>query len=346
MGAVLFATTLMVSRRRWGGMDGRTAGIIVALTALSLLTPTGAARNLPPEELFHLILVDDDGLVGYGGCTEGACAPEQPRAYDAVALDAREVADPSGVPQLVFRFLVAPVDDDLARTIALSGMAGGREFTLQAIVEGNRTTASAGVGQEPYASGEETAVEVVVPYSGLGVQVGTQLADLRVETMLDDARGDIMPGGWYDGDTLVPHIPHEVGELTEVTEEPAPGQYSLLGPAPLITIDAPLLGMAEQGWAVTLNVTSQLGTGDQEVTATAAGISISTTLPAGATRMLRLQVGADAGATVLRIHSDLGGYQERPLDVPAPAVQESPLPPTLALAAVALALGLAARRRR
>lgn len=307
-----------------------------------LVIPAVQGHGVAPDETFRLVLADDDGLIGYGGCAQGQCAPSpEPRAHDAVALEAREIANSTGVPELILRFLVEPVGDDVTRGIELTGMAS-MPFRLRVSVTGLEVESSLGRGEPAYAAGNLTAIEVTVPYDALGVKQGDVLTGIRFNTTLDDQVGDVVPGGWYDGDTMVPHVPHDVGELTEVAEAPALGQLTLLGPAPLLKIDVPFPQHVDGAWIVSVNVTNQLGEAHQEVTVTAAGQVAAVMVPATAARTVQLSIPEGIYNVTVSVFSDVGGYEEETLQLPAIPARESPA--AFAVGALLAALALARRR--
>ena len=314
-----------------------------ALALLAVLVlPAVQGHGVAPDETFRLVLADDDGLIGYGGCAQGQCAPPSgPRAHDAVALEAREIANSTGVPELVLRFLVEPVEDNATRGIELTGMAS-MPFQLTVSVTGTEVESSLGRGEPTYEADNLTAIEVTVPYEALGVKQGDVLTNIRFNTTLDGQVGDVVPGGWYDGDTMVPHVPHDVGELTEVTETPALGQLILLGPAPLLKIDVPVPQHVDGTWLISVNITNQLGEAHQEVTVTAAGQVANVMVPAMSARTVDLSVPEGVYNVTVRVHSDMGGYEEAPLQLPAVPARESPG----GFAALALLAAMALARRR
>lgn len=316
----------------------RWACVLLAVLAI----PAVQGHGMAPDETFRLVLADDDGLIGYGGCAQGQCAPASgPRAHDAVALEAREVANSTGSPELILRFLLEPVGDDVTRGIELSGMASA-PFAVTVSVTGMEVTSSLGHAEPAYEAGNLTAIEVVVPYEALGIKQGDVLTNMRFNTTLDGQVGDVVPGGWYDGDALVPHVPHDIGELTEATESPSLGQLTLLGPAPLLKIDVPFPEYIEGAWLVRVNITNQLSEGHQEVTVTAAGQVANVMVPAAASRTVDLSIPEGAYNVTVRVHSDMGGYEEATLPLPAIPAREMPG----AFAVLALLAALAFFRRR
>ena len=313
-----------------------------ALALLAVLVmPAVQGHGLAPDETFRLVLADDDGLVGYGGCAQGQCAPPSgPRAHDAVALEAREVANSTGVPELILRFLVEPVQDDVMRGIELTGMTS-TPFAVTVTVTGTEVTSSLGHAEPAYEADNLTAIEVTVPYEALGVKQGDVLSNIRFNTTLDGQVGDVVPGGWYDGDTLVPHVPHDVGELTEVAERPALGQLTLLGPAPLLKVAMPFPTHTPTGWLIRVNVTNLLSQGHQEVTVTGANQTATAMVPATAARTIEILLPLRGGNETVRIFSDVGAYEEEAVFLPALPAKESPAPAIW----LALAAALFLRRR-
>ena len=315
-------------------------GALVLLAVLVM--PAVQGHGVAPDETFRLVLADDDGLIEYGGCTQGQCAPSlAPRAHDAVALEAREIANITGAPELILRFLVEPVQGDVTRGIELTGMAS-TPFALTVSVTGMEVTSSLGQPKPAYEAGPLVAIEVTVPYGSLGVKQGDLLTNIRFNTTLDGQVGDVVPGGWYDGDTLVPHVPHDVGELTEVTSSPLPGQLTILGPAPLLEINVPFPQYIEGVWLVSVNITNQLSEDHQEVTVKAAGQVADVMVPAAAARTVELSIPEGVYNVTVRVYSGMGAYEEATLQLPAPPAKESPG----AFAALALLAALALARRR
>jgi hypothetical protein len=188
-------------------------------------------------------------------------------------------------------------------------------------------------------------VELVLPYALLGVQVGSAVTGLRFNTTIGDEVGDVVPGGWSDGGTMVPHVPHEVDELPEVAEPPVLGAYTLLGPAPLLEMTVGFPVQTAAGWQVNVTVANRLAEGHQEVVVTAGAVSAQMAVPASTASTLQLLVPLDATGLTVRAHSDAGGYDEEALFLPEVATKESPMAPVWFALLAAFSL-LAVRRWR
>ncbi len=316
----------------------------VTFLVLFAFAPAVQAHGVAPDEVFRLLLADDDGLIAYGGCIQANCPPDPmppARAHDAVAVEIREAADRNGTPVLIFRFLLEPAPEADGRGITMTGLAAA-PLRIDVTLAGNASTATLGTVKLPYEAQNLTAVELLVPNAALGLQAGDALQDVRFNTTLDGDLGDIVPGGWYRGDTLVPHVPHEAGELMAVTETPATGQVTLLGPAPLLRLAVAFPQATPQGWVVRANVTNQLGEAHQDITVAAAGQSRTVMVPAGLSQDVELLLPAGLGNVTVRAYSDFGAYEEASVILPAIAAKQSPAP-ALWLALLA-ALALARRR--
>lgn len=341
-----------------------------ALAVAAFVAPSTLAHGaVEPREIDARVLFDDDGLLAFGGCVEGQCPPGDPHpGLDLLSLDAREGRLPDGQPVLMlsvaFQWLKEGEPD---RSVRLQFMAAGQQQVVTIL--GADTAAPTVAGAQrvlvlPIGDGHARAVEAWFPLStfGLALAAGGELANVTVQSRRGETLDDIMPGIWYQGGVLVPHVPHSA-DAGEAVEEQPPGQYALKGPAPLLDVSAPQPDSVPLPRSYTLTVRNPLANLTQAVDATvrlgtgtaridAAGF----TLAPGASQTLTLTT-ADVLATgeaTLTLASDLGGWEAfdlpivapPPADTTAPAApaRDSPSPSALLPAALLAALGF--RRRR
>lgn len=215
-----------------------------AVAALLLLAaaPLASAHGAPPvREVDARVLLDDDGLVGYGGCVDGTCQPASPAGgLDVLALDVREASLGDGSPAVVFRIIVqseAPVPgaslvlhvDAPAGAVDLrADSADGLAFTSTF----DRLDGPVDVGD-----GHPKALDGWVRYSTLGAKPGDTLSGLAVSSFRGTDQDDAMPGGWFVNGQEVPAVPDEP-DPSAATEGSAPGSYTLAGPANLLSLAA------------------------------------------------------------------------------------------------------------
>jgi hypothetical protein len=217
----------------------------LGLVALVLLATTGQvqAHGAPPMREFDTrVLLDDDGLVSYGGCLEGQCQPAAPaEGFDLLALDLREAAFPDGSPAIVFRVLLQSEAPVAGGGIAIALAAGGVEQALDLATSDGLAFTSATFdrvdGPFDVGDGHPKAVEGWIRHAALGVAAGDALTAITVRSHRGETADDAMPGGWSSNGVEVPHVPHGA-DPDEALAEQAPGQYPLRGPASLVAFTA------------------------------------------------------------------------------------------------------------
>ena len=339
---------------------GRVA--FAALLLAALAAPTGQAHGAAPaREIDTRVLLDDDGLVGYGGCFEGNC-PAAPPGLDLLVLDVRE-AWLGDEPAVVFR-IVTQTEGTGAGGLELSMAVGGatRTFAVDdAAAPGPASTFDLVQGPFDAFDGHPKAVDAWLLLSTLGAAPGDELADVAVASLAGGAPDDVMPGGWFLDGQEVPHVPHDP---VEGLAAPGPGSYTLKGPAPLITLE-PGAGLVDVagGGNLTLRISNPLGGFAQEVSVglvPGPGVlgaldRANLTVDPGATRQLTFTAAAGSlgGNVTIVARSDLGGRAVSTLQVVVPIAEPTPTPTTAAAdrqdgkesplpAGVLLALGLLA----
>lgn len=342
----------------------KDAAVAALLLALALL-PSAAAHGAPPvRDIDARVLLDDDGLVGYGGCLEGECVPGSEAGLDVLALDVREAYLPDGSPAVVFRLIVqseAPVAG-AALALHVGSPGGGKDFRADTADGLAFTSASFDRLDGPFdvGDGHPKALDGWVRLAALG-KPGDALSGITVQSLRGDAGDDAMPGGWSSNGVEVPAV---------TQEEAAEGTYTLSGPALLVSASANgtadlAHGPAKVGVVLVNPTTVQqfanvsLGLPDG---ATATLASTQVILQPSATRTVELTVSNATvdGVVNVVVSTDLGGRAVAgvPVRAPPPVASNSTAPSTTAsgskdspaLGAAALLLPLAAavllRRRR
>ncbi|MEA3142728.1 MAG: hypothetical protein QOG31_52 [Thermoplasmata archaeon] len=344
-----------------------TGILVVAVVLAPLAAAHGAA---PAREVDTRVLLDDDGLTGYG---PDACAPAVGTcpfgngAPDLLSLDLREAATPTGQPVLWFRVAFQTNAVPGPRAIHLALTAGGKERAFDWTSADGATfttsTFTAIAGPTPIGDGHPQALDGMVGYDALGLKVGDRLEGLSAESHGGGEDGDRMPGGWTSQGTEVAPVPNPAGA------EPAyDGTYTLKGPAALLKVTAAgALDLAGKG--TMLHVENLLAASAQFVTLSLSappGVlasldSATLALEGGAVKMAGLKLANATGDGVLNVTvtSDLGAHAfllvpyrgTAPLvpnaTSPAPPSTSSSKasPPALPLLAVAAAVVLARRRQ-
>lgn len=225
-----------------GQRQVRRIGAGLALVAL-LAVPAAHAHGAPPvREVDVRVLLDDDGLVAYGGCVEGQCQPAAPpEGLDLLALDVREAALPDGSPAVVLRFVVQSDAPRPESSIEATVLAGGTEWSLAvATADGlaySSSTFDRVDGPFDVGDGHPKAIDGWIRHAALGAAPGDALTGIRVVSRHGEALDDAMPGGWYANGAEVPHLPHDA-DPGEAAAEPAAGEYRLKGAAQLVALAA------------------------------------------------------------------------------------------------------------
>jgi hypothetical protein len=357
-----------------------TKAVLAALALAVALVPAASAHGAPPvREVDARVLLDDDGMVGYGGCVDGTCQPAiPPGGLDVLALDVREAFLADGSPAVVFRVIVQSEEPAAGASLVLhvDAPAGGKDLRLDT-ADGLSYTA-AGFdrldGPIDVGDGHPKALDGWVRESTLGAKPGDSLSGMTVASSRGDAEDDVMPGGWFVDGAEVPAVPDEP-DPGAVTETPEPGTYVMKGPAALVALSADSASMAAPGKVkLTLanpialeqfaNLTLERPDG-LPATLASAGILLQ---PSG-TRTVDLAVGNATKDGVVRVvaTTDLGGRAVVEVPVKAasapsgaasngtagahsssstvPAGKSSPGPDALLVPALASA-ALALRKRR
>lgn len=291
------------------------------LVALALL-PLASAHGAPPvREVDTRVLLDDDGLVGYGGCVDGTCQPAAPSGgLDLLALDVREATLGDGSPAVVFRLIVqseAPVPG-ASLVLHVDAPAGGADFRADS-ADGLAFTSTFDRldGPVDVGDGHPKALDGWVRYSTLGAKPGDKLSGLAVSSFRGADPDDAMPGGWFMDGQEVPAVPDEP-DPSAATQGSEPGAYTLAGPASLValTADPASVDLSHGPVKVTLSLANRV-TLEQFANLTLsspsgveAGLASAQALlqPSGS-RTVELTVGnatAD-GALSLVAYTDLGG---------------------------------------
>lgn len=344
-----------------------TALAAVAAFALPTAQAHGAAE---PREIDTRVLLDDDGLLGYGGCAAfvaGGCPSE---GLDLVVVEARE-AWLGDEPALVLRIVFQTDSVHDGRGLRLAFTANGTEHVLRiADADVAATSVDADLVQGPMDAfdGHPKAVDAWITYDRIGAAAGGILAGITAATTHHDTDDDIAPGTWIMDGEEAPYVPTD--PTHGVPHEPEAASYTLQGPATLLTLagDGAVVDLA-RGANATVRLANPLATFGQDVRLTlvpAPGVAATLdrpnlTLDAAGTRTIAVTVdpsSASGNVTVIA-ESDLGGRAVHVLQVvgrsvPPPgsattetqrnAGEEAAAPAALVLPPLALAL--AARRRR
>jgi hypothetical protein len=217
-------------------------GLWIALALLGMASAVQAHGAPPVREVDTRVLLDDDGLVAYGGCVEGQCQPFAPaEGLDLLALDLREAAFPDGAPAIVFRVVVQSEAPVAGAGIAIALAAGGVERTFDlASADGLAFTSGSFErvdGPFDVGDGHPKAIEGWVRHATLGVGAGDALTAITVRSHRGETADDAMPGGWSANGVAVPHLPHDA-DPEEALAEQSPGDYMLRGPASLVGVSA------------------------------------------------------------------------------------------------------------
>lgn len=337
-------------------------GSALALIVLASIHPVAAHGAPPAREIDIQVLLDDDGLLEYGGCAEDQCAPTGATGLDLLALDARNAALPDGTPCVVFRVTFqtdAPQASD--RKVRITFLAGGQPRTVDIVdpdyatprVEGGDRVG----GPEPVGDGHPLAVDAWVAYGRIGATQGDTISDVRVLSMTGDGRDDDMPGTWYSNGMEVPHLPHEA-DPGEAVEEHPPGTFLLGGPDRLLDVGLPPAPFLTGG-DLTVTVRNPLTNLSQAVETRltteglgrySAGPDAFVLGPGQSANVTLTASEAGAADLILRVSSDLGAWESigvRSLPLAANTTSSSSAPaqekgsPGLGLPAVAATLALA-----
>lgn len=351
-------------------LPGLALATVLLVQAVPGVHAHGAAA---PREIDTRVLLDDDGLLGYGGCgvasASGApCIPE-PEGLDVLALEARE-AWLAGAPALVLRAVVQSETVHDGRGLRMAFTAGGNEHVLVIDSADGLTYTSSDVdrldGPFDAFDGHPKAIDLWLRLDRFGLSVGDELSGIRLDGLHHGELDDLMPGGYMVNGVEVPHVPHDAdpGEALAAVQ---PGSYRIQGPATLLTLQTDTPNVLVNGTTnVTVRINNPLAATAQSITLQVAGVpatlsSTNLTLDAGATRQVTLQIPALPAASQLTLiaASDLGGRDvlDFTLLTPPPAApdpapsdgatdpKETPLPGPALLVAALAALALVRRRQ-
>lgn len=349
----------------------RWAVVAIGLALAASLPGAAAHGAAGPREVDTRVLLDDDGLLAFGGCVEGSCPPEPHAGLDLLSLDARELRLADGRPAIAFAVAYQWEADAESRSIRMQFMAGGQQQVVTVLAPDTDAPTVAGAEKvvlAPVGDGHARLVEAWFALPTLGLEPGAQLSEVTVQSFRGDTVDDVMPGGWYSNGAQVPHVPHSA-DPGEAAEEPVPGAYSMKGPAPLLEAPAPQADSVSFPRSYSLTARNPLGNLSQfvEVRATldpAGRVRLDPaafSLGPGESRPLNVSVGPGvSGQANLTLSSDLGGWTSFALPFIAPATSNSTTPtqapeskdtpapawalPILLFAAARLA-GAAGRRR-
>lgn len=281
---------------------------------IALATPAQGHGAAAPREIDARLLLDDDGLLGFGGCglAELAALPctPQPEGLDLLTLEVRE-AWLAEQPALVWRmtFYQHVVHD--GRGLHLSFAVNDTSHAL--VVSGGDGTLYSSTdfaridGPFPVFDGHSQGIDAWLPYEDLGVQAGSTLTAIRLASQHHDEDDDLLPGTYMVNGVEAPHVPHDT-DPGEALASHEPATYTLKGPAVLIDVTPPLV--AEAGVPATLRVRNPLSTFAQSVVVSAssgAATPANLTLDAGATRSIELLAPRGALSLDVTVTSDLGG---------------------------------------
>lgn len=346
---------------------------LALLPALASLPGVQAHGAAAPREIDTRVLLDDDGLFGYGGCgpaTEAGapCTPE-PQGLDVLALEVRE-AWLGDEPAIGFRLVYQAASVQPDRGLDLALVVNGTETTLGVHSKDGTSYGYAGFdridGPVDAFDGHPKAIDAWVRLSTLGATVGDELTGIRLDSTSGGAPDDLMPGTYMTNGVEAPHLPHDT-DPAEALEAATPGTYTLKGPAPLVTLSADIAVLdTNASRDVTVRLANPLTSLAQTVTISAQADGIlatvtprNVTLEAGASRDVVVHV-ADVAATgnlTLVATTDLGGRATTQLlVVPPPAAQptqsssasvppkDTPAPAGALLAIALVALAVVRRR--
>jgi hypothetical protein len=214
---------------------------VLVLLLLAAALPASAHGAPPVREVDARVLLDDDGLVGYGGCVDGTCQPAAPAGgLDVLALDVREAWMADGSPAVAFRLLVqseAPVAG-ASLVLHVDAPGGGKDFRADS-ADGLAFTSTFDRldGPVDVGDGHPKALDGWVRYSTLGAKPGDALSGLTLSSFRGEDQDDAMPGGWFMDGQEVPAVPDEP-DPSAATEGGEPGSYTLAGPANLLSLTA------------------------------------------------------------------------------------------------------------
>jgi MYXO-CTERM domain-containing protein len=347
---------------------------VCALLVAALLAPGAASHGAAgAREVDTRVLLDEDGALGFAGCTEAGCAPGlDSGALDLLALDLREFRDANGTALLAFRTTVqAEAAQQAGRSIFLSFTLGGQPKALTLKGDGLAYASSdvdrVFVSADTIGDGHAKAIEAWVALDRLGAKPGDVLSDLQATSFAGDKRGDLMPGTWFpagEQDQPVPFVPDEPPSGPGDLMGGEAGTYTIAGPAALLNVsaDRQALDTGHAAARLTLTLTNPLATLAQFVTVRASGLGLSAesepaavNLDAGASKTVTLTVRGPASTLNVTVSSDLGGYASLAFPVtsahaagntttaaPTTGPSESPTKKSPALPLGLLALGLAA----
>lgn len=288
---------------------------LAAALLLALLAPPAAAHAAPPPRAFETRVLhdhNDDSLVVLAG----------KHGFDAIALDVREAALPTGEDVLVLRLLLnggcnaeLPTPcPTLRHLVRFDGPAGPAEVTLETADGGATWTGSAArfAGPEPLNDGTRFAIEAWVPLASFGGAAGDALGSWFVEGFAGEDPGDDMPAG------AVPGAPDPLGAAFDIgsytlgrreyvrLEAGGPGaNATATGPAGA-TVEVPLtvanLAPLEQAAAFNVSGPATLLADGAPVTGVALAPNFTASL------VLRVTLPDGTAPVEVRVATPLGGF--------------------------------------
>jgi hypothetical protein len=324
-------------------------GLIAAVLASATVT-----AQAPLREIDQQVIVDDEGLVEYGGCPADSCVPNFPAdGIDLLSLDVREAFLADQRPALCFRLSYDIANPDVPSRTVFVSYAGAKvnEFTMAGLDAPAASVAESDRVLGPTSYGDGMTVEAWFAYDTLGIQPGATLSEIRLQSRTGTQPDDDMPGPWYSNGVAVPHVPHSA-DAAEAVEEHPPGNYVVKGPSPLLfdVKSTPDDAAFPHAWSISFtNPLTSLG---QTVNATVNGnVSVnldpaSVVLGPGQTATINVTglVPPETGTVRLILVSDLGAQAVVDLGFASPPAKESPATPGIVLIATLLAFGLVKRR--
>jgi hypothetical protein len=305
-----------------------------ALALALLLAPAALAHGAPPVRAIDVrLLLDDDGAVGYGGCSQGQCQPAvPPSGLDVLALDAREAWLDDGSPALVLRVSVQSEEPQPGASLVVHMTSGGKAHDVTLTTADGLNYTGQGTdrldGPLDVGDGHPKALDLWLRQSTLGAKPGDAVSGLSVDSFLGTTHTDTMPGGWFEGGAPVPFVPSDPSKAGDTA---GPASYTLRGPADLVLASAAASADLAHGPATVQVRLRNNTTFPQFATlhlAAPAGIAArlspsSVLLDPGAERSVDLRVSnaTAPGAVTLLATTDLGGRATLSVAVhPAPAM--------------------------
>jgi hypothetical protein len=301
----------------------------LALLAVALLAPAASAHGAAAaREVDARVLLDRDGALGFAGCAEGTCIPGtglDSGALDLLAVDLREFRDANGTALLAFRTTgQAEAAQQAGRAIALTFTLGGQARTLR--LEGDGLAyASADVDRvfvspDVIGDGHAKAVEAWISLARLGAQPGDALTGIQAASLAGSTKGDIVPGTWFPANAqqqAVPYVPDHAPAGPADLADPAPGTYTLAGPASLLglSVDNAKPDTSQGPATVSVTLRNPLKQLPQSIALrlfgpglTVSGDAATANLDAGTSKTLTFTVNGPASTLNVTATSDLGGY--------------------------------------